>query len=303
MRRANYFILFIGCLFVLRLTAHGQYYFYNDEYYDSPLLLEIGPSAGPMNCLTDLGGKKGIGKKFIKDINWNQSRASGGLYIIARYHNMLAARLEFSLGGVQASDAVLKHDQSAAYGRAMRNLSFRSGIAEMLFGIEFYPVSVINPQASVFVSPFILTGLGLFRFSPQASYHGNWVNLQVLRTEGQGFKEYADRAIYRLSQFNFPVGAGIKYDTSPTISFRLEIVYRKLWTDYLDDVSKTYIDPASFDVYFAPSVASLARQLADRRLNQGSEPRAGEIRGNHRNNDAYFSFNLKLGVVLGRQRR
>ena len=303
MRKANRLILSFGCVVVSLLPAYGQYYFYNDEYYDSPLLIEVGASAGAMNCLTDLGGKKGTGKRFIKDINWNQSRPSGGLYVMAVYRNTLGARLELSLGSVQADDAVLKNDRSAAYGRAMRHLSFRSGIAEMLLGVEFYPATLTANQANLLVSPFILTGLGLFRFSPQASYNGNWVNLQVLRTEGQGFREYENRKIYRLSQFNFPVGAGIKYESSPSVCLRLEIIYRKLWTDYLDDVSKTYIDPASFDRYFAPSIALLARQLSDRRLNRGSEPRTGDIRGNPHNNDAYFSFNLKLGFILGRQRR
>ena len=49
--------------------ASAQYYFYNDSYYDSPVLFEVGGSLAIMNSLTDIGGKKGIGKKFIKDLN------------------------------------------------------------------------------------------------------------------------------------------------------------------------------------------------------------------------------------------
>ena len=40
----------------------AQYYFYDNKYYDNPLIFEVGGSVGVMNCLTDLGGNKGIGK-------------------------------------------------------------------------------------------------------------------------------------------------------------------------------------------------------------------------------------------------
>ena len=36
--------------------ANAQYYYYDNNYYDSPLLFEIGGSAGVMNCLSDVGG-------------------------------------------------------------------------------------------------------------------------------------------------------------------------------------------------------------------------------------------------------
>ena len=57
--------------------SDAQYYFYDDQYYDNPVIIEIGGSIGIMNCLTDLGGKKGIGKKFIKDLNLINNRLCG----------------------------------------------------------------------------------------------------------------------------------------------------------------------------------------------------------------------------------
>lgn len=41
------------------LPAVCQYYFYNENYFEPALTWEIGISTGGMNCLTDLGGKKG----------------------------------------------------------------------------------------------------------------------------------------------------------------------------------------------------------------------------------------------------
>jgi hypothetical protein len=81
-------------------------------------------------------------------------------------------------------------------------------------------------------------------------------------------------------------------------------VYRILSTDYLDDVSSNYIDPKLYHQYFQPAKATLAGRLADRQqeLNPWHSTIAGSVRGNPRDNDAYFSFNLKLSAVLNRKR-
>lgn len=101
-----------------------------------------------------------------------------------------------------------------------------------------------------------------------------------------------------------PLGIGLKHHPSPVVDCCFEICYRKLWTDYLDDVSSSYVDPVLFAKYFAGPKANLAAQLADRRLSAGALParQAGEIRGNNTNNDTYFTFHLKIGIVLGRQK-
>lgn len=51
-------------LFIVHLKA--QYYYYNNKYYDNAVVMELGVSGGMMNALTDLGGKKGIGKTLLK---------------------------------------------------------------------------------------------------------------------------------------------------------------------------------------------------------------------------------------------
>jgi hypothetical protein len=68
-------IIFVSI--VVLLTAPGeklsaQYYFYDNNYYETPILFELGASVGVMNCLTDLGGGKGVGKKFVKDVNMSK---------------------------------------------------------------------------------------------------------------------------------------------------------------------------------------------------------------------------------------
>ena len=243
----------------------------------------------------------------MKDINWSTTRPCGSLYAGANYRNLIGARLELSFGQVKASDQVLKNDRSEAYARFMRHLNFRTNIREIAFSLEFYPFLIVKPDRETMplISPYFFAGIGSFNFSPETYYNNTWLNVSDLHTEGQGFEEYPGRKVYKLTQFNMPVGLGIKYEASPVLLFHIEIQYRKLWTDYLDDVSTNYIDPALFRHYFTGAKANLAAKLADRRLTvDPAFTRApGDIRGNEKNNDAYFSGAIKIGFILGRQKR
>jgi opacity protein-like surface antigen len=285
-------LLLLTCI-VISCISFGQSYFYDSRYYDNVLLLEAGISAGGMNCLTDLGGKAGRGKPFFKDINWNCTRPAAGLYVGFLYQYSIGARLEVTIGKLTAADSLIGKNISDAVHRCQRNLHFRSKIAEVLLMIEFHPLSLLFnayefvPQ----VSPYIVAGVGLFSFHPKAQFQGKWISLQPLRTEG---------AIYQTTQLNFPAGAGLKYELSALLNARLEAVYRFLQTDHLDDVSGQYIDPALFYQFQDAATATLAAQLADRRR---PDARLSSKRGNPRKNDAYFSFNLKLYLVLNRKRR
>jgi hypothetical protein len=100
-----------------------------------------------------------------------------------------------------------------------------------------------------------------------------------------------------LKQFNFPVGAGIKYELSPLVNVRAELIYRILTTDYLDDCSTTYIDPSYYALNgFTGVKLSNALSLNDRQINKVAG--AGGKRGSPTQNDGYFSFNIKIGLVL-----
>jgi hypothetical protein len=104
---------------------------------------------------------------------------------------------------------------------------------------------------------------------------------------------------------NVPLGVGIRYELGSFINARLEIVHRIIFTDYLDDVSKRYINPTLFSNYLTPVQAALATRLADRRseVDPGATHGATDIRGDPNDNDAFVSINLKIGITLGRTLR
>lgn len=305
------FLAFIMLAAVVLLTskAQAQYYFYDDQYYDNPWFFEVGGSFGAMNCLTDIGGKKGIGKKFIKDLNIGKTHMSGGLFFSATYKYALGLRLEAAFGKVSANDNVLAGITDIAKERFNRNTNFRSSITEFSAIAEIHPLFIFinwpsKDEPPPQYSPYVLAGVGYYSFNPQAlSNDGRWVDLQPLRTEGQGFVEYPSRKVYKLKQLNIPVGLGVKYELSPLLNVRGEFVYRILGTDYLDDVSTRYIDPVAYTNpanNFPISLLGDALEFSDRQIVKKTLP--GGKRGSPSEKDAYFSVNLKLSLILGRER-
>ena len=284
-----------------------QSYFYNDRYYDKDLLYEINLSLGAMNCLTDLGGRKGRGGGFLKDLNPQHTRLTAGIGAGFVYRYTAGLRIDLNAGTLYANDNVLEKDASEARYRYMRNLHFRTGIFELLAVAELFPMSLARPSGgrSPRLSPYLSAGVGVFWFNPEASLNGIWVRLQPLRTEGQGFEEYPDRKPYSLIQMNFPVGLGLKYELSAFFNMKLEILHRITTTDYLDDVSKTYVHHDLFRKYLKESDARLAETLHDRRgaFNPQHTATPGAIRGGRKKNDAYFSAVFKMSFVIGRERR
>jgi hypothetical protein len=286
----------------------AQYYFYDNNYYDNPFVFEVGGSVGIMNSLTDLGGKKGIGKKFVKDLNFGNSQLAGSISLSAIYKNAVAFRIEGTFGQVKAYDSVLKKVKASTFGRYERNLSFRSNITEFMAAVEIHPLYIFKKYDEndelPRTSPYLLAGVGFFSFNPQAKLLNKWVDLQPLSTEGQGFAEYPKRKPYKLNQMSIPVGLGVKYELSPMLNLRAECVYRILNTDYLDDVSTTYVDPNVYTNYFTGTKLTNALLLNDRQyeLDPTHITTDGDQRGNSKNNDAYFTFNLKIGLIFGRER-
>ncbi len=289
------------------LSGNAQFYYYNNNYVENDITFELGGSVGIMNCLTDVGGKKGVGKKFIKDLNMKNSQLAAGGFISALYKSVIGLRLEGTFGKVKAYDSVLQGDASDAKFRYYRNLNFQSKVTEFSAMLEFHPLFLksydVTEDNVPKLSPYLLGGVSMYNFKPMGSINGRLVDLHSLHTEGQGFAEYANRKNYSLSQINVPLGAGIKYELGPLFNARLEVVHRILFTDYLDDVSTSYIDPATYATNLSASQATLAQAWYNRSIPPAPlKYDAGAKRGESKNNDAYFSFSLKLSFVLGRNK-
>lgn len=312
MKKKRLIVAIAILLTAFQQNVAAQFYFFDNNNYDTPLMFEVGGSVGIMNCLTDIGGNKGLGKRFIKDLNFGNNQLNGSIYLSAVYKYAVGIRLEGTFGQVKAYDSILKPVRETAQGRYERNLNFRSKITEVSLIAEFHPLFIFinwltRDDEPPRLSPYLAAGIGVFSFKPQGRLRNNWIDLQPLSTEGEGFAEYPNRKPYKLTQLNIPIGVGIKYEVSPFLNLRAEFLHRILSTDYLDDVSTKYINPALFQKYFSGVKLQNALDLKSNDRNNPGGPTGnyrkteGGNRGVPKNKDAYFSFNFKLGITFGRE--
>jgi opacity protein-like surface antigen len=274
------------------------------QYTESSSVIEAGISIGPTNLLSDLGGNAGRGTKFIKDNNFPATKFIFGAYLTYQPNEWLGIRLALNRGTLDGDDANIKGKGGLEEARKNRNSNVRTGLTEGLLLVEFYPTVFLEGDPSdVFgrLRPYVLAGVGAFHFNPKGTdpKTGEWVELRPLHTEGQGFAEFPGRKEYKLTAFNYSLGAGVKYFLSEKVNLSLELLHRTTNTDYLDDVSTTYIDPAIFYAHMPLAQAQLAERMANKSGTVFAPYTAGMKRGTSTNNDAYFSINLKLGFRLG----
>ncbi len=172
-----------------------------------------------------------------------------------------------------------------------RNLSFRNRIWDANVWMEFNFFNFSHHKSDNQHTPYIFAGLGYTLHNPQAFYQGEWVDLRPLGTEGQNSDLYPDRKPYAKGLVTIPVGVGYKVLILKRVSLGLEAGFRKTFTDYLDDVSISYPDPAAFN-------SNTAAALSDRSLDQ--ENHANYKRGNPNTKDWFGFAGFTLIVQLRR---
>ena len=268
MLKRGLFYLMLGTVAVFEVQAQSDPVDFQQRW-------QVGFFAGPGWLFGDLGGKPGIGKPFLKD--WTPSRPAfhGGAQLIYNIDERFSISTHLSAGSLRASDSWLPESDKS--GRRQRNLSVKTGLlefsTEFRYTARYLGAGALNNNTVGPFAPYLSAGVGVIRFEPRAYWQNQWVSLRPLRTEGQGMKEYADRAAYGKYAFFIPVTAGFTFKVSQRMHLTLEAVFRKSFTDYLDDVSQKYIDPRYFDQYLTGWQAIAARALYDR---------SGEVNGNVR---------------------
>jgi len=191
------------------------------------------------------------------------------------------------MGGLEGDDRVNRDYLQS------RNLSFHSALSEFHAGIEY---RIINP-ANFSFTPYVFAGIGVFHYNPYAIYQGNKYYLQPLGTEGQGLSQYPEKKLYSLTQFCIPYGGGFKWQVNCNLNLGFEFGHRKLFTDYLDDVSGTYAD----ENVLRNARGQIAVDLAFRRreLEPGRQyPGEGGGRGNAKLDDWYYFTGFTIGLRL-----
>lgn len=212
-------------------------------------------------------------------------RAGAAFNLKYNFDNAFIIRAGIAWGQVTGDD---KYNKPAVL--KSRNLNFKSNIIELNICAEY---NLLEPDIYI-AYPYIFGGIGVFHFNPYTYDKDNKKTyLRPLSTEGQGLAEYPDRKKYPLTQFCLPFGAGWKWRFNKRYELAYEIGYRFLFTDYLDDVSKNYIDPQILLAARGPKAVELAYRSQ-------TPIAAEEIRGNSKVRDWYFFSSVKLMMRLGK---
>ena len=246
-------------------------------------------------------GEFGIGigaGHYFGDLNTraklNRPKPAAGIFFRKNFGNYIAMRIAGNFTQLGYSDIYNTHNE---YMRR-RNLSFNTNVWELGLQGDFNFYRFLPGEPDFRFTPYITFGVSAFNYDPYAYLNGDKYFLRQLGTEGQAI-DSLHRKPYSSMAIAFPFGVGVKYAINERINIGFEVVYRFANTDYLDDVSSTYVDPALFPANPDGSL-SAAYLLSDRSYETGERIGIkGRQRGNSQNKDAfatalfYISFNLQ----------
>jgi len=246
---------------------------------------EIGVALGASHYFGDLNTRARL----------NRAKLAGSVFFRKNFGNYIALRVGATFAQVGYSDLYNSHN-TYMYSR---NLSFNSKVWELALQGDFNFFRFMPGEPQYNFTPYVTVGAGVFSYDPYAYLRGEKIMLRPLGTEGQGSSLYSDRKQYSSMAISIPFGAGFKYSLNERTNVGFEILHRFTNTDYLDDISKTYVDPAVFppNPDGSPSNGQL---LSDRSYELG-EPIGipGRQRGNSKQKDQFvtamfhITFNLQ----------
>lgn len=247
-------------------------------------------------------GEFGIGlgaAHYFGDLNTraklNRPKISASIFFRKNFGNYIAARVSASYARLGYSDVYNTHNTTML----ARNLSFNSNVWELALQGDFNFFRFMPGEPEYSFTPYITFGVGVFSYDPFAYLKGEKVFLRQLGTEGQGSALYPDREQYSSTAISIPFGVGLKYALNDRINIGFEILHRFTNTDYLDDVSKTYVDAAAVFPTNPDGSPSQAFLLHDRSYEVG-EPIGipGRQRGNDRQKDQFVTAQFHVTFNL-----
>lgn len=350
MRRSSYCLVMLGALIFFSLPGYSQKkpnkrqnlrisnYRGSITTYANKRYFALG---GGINMLNYFGDLSPASKWASTDLKF--TRPGFNLFLEYKHGPRITYGLVFDMGTVSGDDFLSAdpEDELAKY-RYIRNLQFRNRI----YGLSLQAKIDLFTNRGTYISrpnlnPYVFGGVGALYHNPKAiapeadqlgnpiPEAGQWIALQALGTEGQYSDEY-DVKPYSKIQIYLPVGIGVSWRLNDNLDLSFELGYRFLFFDYIDDVSKNYVDLGVFQ-------NPLARALSDRSQEavavKSGEPRDFEnvilpntneytytssydgntytvfngygsggpanIRGNSNDNDVLLITSLKIKYILG----
>jgi len=262
---------------------------------------DYGFQLGASNYLGDIGGKDKTRKDFVSDMKLAETRWAGAGFVRYKFTPKLSLRGQFAYQRIQGADSL-----STNPARHARNLNFRNDIFELS----------ATPQLTIYENQdlgssyrfklsfnfYVFAGIGIIHqnpkaYAPQLVDGGSpWIALQPYHTENTN---------YSLWQGVIPLGTGFYFTVRKKHRFGFEYNWRITFTDYLDDVSKKYVDPSTLSTTGAiladRSTLQSAGGSAAFLKNFGYNPdqaNPNNKRGDSKHKDTYMSMTLNYSYVI-----
>ena len=257
----------VGCTFALVL-------FLSSSLFSQMRGWEVGPWLGASNYFGDLN----------TEYRFDKLGLAGGALVRFNFNDRLAFGLGMNYAHIAANDA-----NSGNVFQQRRNLNFKSNIYEGVARFDFNFLPYVHGHRDQFFTPYVFAGLSMFYYNPKKKLDGTTYELRQYGTEGQ-----FEGDEYNSTTAALAYGLGIKYDINYRWSINVELSARKIFTDYLDDVSATYPDRRDLEA----QRGALAVALSDPSI----EPKigdAGRQRGNGKKNDIILLGKVGLLYYFG----
>jgi hypothetical protein len=286
----------------------------------------LGFSVNAMNYYGDLSPRP---SRFSTDLKF--TRPSFELSVSHKYGPNFSVQARFLTGMLQGDDEESSNpnDKNGRY-RYRRNASFRNSIKEFsVISIFEFPSNHGFYMHRHQVTYYLFAGFGVFYNNPKAKAPshdlagnplpeaGKWVDLQPLGTEGQFSNLKPTDANFGIKPYSrvqpcIPVGIGLRYRVNHTVDFWIDYSFRYLFTDYIDDVSRNYVDLGVLNNDLARTFSYRGHEIGPSQLHTyvgrdgqqyvvqpgyGSE-HPDNKRGSPKDKDIFTVFSLRISKII-----
>ena len=127
--------------------------------------VEAGLNFGPSFFLGDLGGNRGKGTAFLKDLNLELTKMMKGAYLTVYPNKWLGFRLAADITYLEGRDDIINTNGIDELWRKQRNLDFKTTVIEAYGCLEIFPTLFFNTsEYEPRLRPYGIVGLGIFHF-------------------------------------------------------------------------------------------------------------------------------------------
>lgn len=240
-----------------------------------------------------LGGTNYVGE--MTNSRFQEFNFAGGIMLRYNPNYDFSIRGSFFYGKINGDDQ--NHSDPAL---KSRNLNFFSPLIEFSGQVEWNILGfdAVGKKRHKGFTPYLFAGVGIFKFNPQTRFNDTVFELQPLGTEGQGTTPLQGRKKYALTQVSIPIGIGIKFRLARQLVVGIEYGPRFTFTDYLDDVSLTYVNPAILEAQYGRYSKELSNRSGEDKGPYDIISQKGQQRGDRKSRDWYNWLGVTLTYTI-----